>query len=123
MHRTWPLLPQSVQTIHSTFEALFGQSCYVYLRSRPDHVAVFNAAMTVVPKQASAALRQAFDFSSCHTVVDVGGGQGILLAALLRAYPVLHGILLDLRRVAESAHNVLEAEVATGRCRIIGAIF
>jgi len=123
MHRTWPFLPQSVQTGVSAFEAVFGQPCYAYLQNRPDDVAVFNAAMTAVSKQESAALQHAFDFSNCHTVVDVGGGQGFLLAALLRAYPMLRGILLDLPRVVESAHNVLEGEVATGRCRIIGGDF
>jgi hypothetical protein len=79
--------------------------------------------MTAVSKQESGALQEAFDFSTCHTVVDLGGGLGFLLATLLRAYPALRGILLDLPGVAEGARAVLEAEVADGRCQIIGGDF
>jgi hypothetical protein len=85
-----------VQTGGSGFEALFGQRCYAYLQDHPGDVAVFNAAMTAISKQESTALQAAFDFSACHSVVDVGGGQGFLLASLLRSYPNLNGILLDL---------------------------
>jgi hypothetical protein len=123
IHHTWPHLPQSLHTGGSAFEALFGQPCYAYLQDHPADVAVFNAAMTAVSKQESTALQEAFDFSICHTVVDVGGGLGLLLAALLRAYPALHGILLDLPRVVEGAHTVLENEVANGRCQLIGGDF
>jgi hypothetical protein len=122
-HNSWSCLPHCVQTGGSGFEALFGQPCYAYLQDHAGDAAVFNAAMTAVSKQESRALQEAFDFSACHTVVDLGGGLGFLLATLLRAYPALHGTLLDLPRVAEGARAVLEAEVADGRCQIIGGDF
>jgi hypothetical protein len=122
-HSTWSLFPQSVRTGASGFEALFGQPCYSYLQTRPADAAVFNAAMTALSKQESRALQAVFDFSECHTVVDVGGGQGLLLATLLRSNPALRGVLLDLPKVAEGAHTVLAAELAARRCEIIGGDF
>jgi len=122
-HNTWSQFPQSVQTGESGFEALFGQPCYPYLQNRPADLAVFNAAMTALSKQESTALQEAFDFSECRTVVDVGGGQGLLLATLLRSNPALRGVLLDPPKVIEGARTVLEAELASGRCEIVGGDF
>jgi hypothetical protein len=122
-HSTWSYFPQSVQTGESGFEALFGQPCYSYLQNRPNDMAVFNAAMTALSKQESTGLQEVFDFSECHTLVDVGGGQGLLLATLLRANPALRGVLLDLPKVVQGARTVLEAELANGRCEIIGGDF
>ena len=79
--------------------------------------------MTAVSKQESVASQEAFDFFTCNTVVDASGGGGFLLAALRRAYPALHGIVLDLPGVVKSAHALLEVEVANERCRIIGGDF
>jgi hypothetical protein len=122
-HNAWSQFPQSVQTGESGFEALFGQPCYFYLQNRPADLAVFNAAMTALSKQESKALQKVFDFSECHTVVDVGGGQGLLLATLLRANPGLRGVLLDLPKVVETARTVLGAELVNGRCEIVGGDF
>jgi hypothetical protein len=52
-------------------------------------------------------------------VVDVAGGQGATLAAILRAYPSLRGILLDLPSVVEHAAPLRDPELA-GRCEIVG---
>jgi hypothetical protein len=122
-HHTWSYFPKSVQTGESGFEALFGQPCYSYLQNRPDDLAVFNAAMTALSKLESYTLQEVFDFSECHTVVDLGGGHGLLLATLLRANPGLRGVLLDLPKFVEGARIVLGAELANGRCQIIGGDF
>ena len=46
-----------------------------------------------------------YDFSQFNTVVDIGGGQGILLSILLKNNPNLSGILFDLPHAIESAKN------------------
>jgi hypothetical protein len=119
LHQTWPLLAQTVQTGASAFEAVFAQPFYGFMQGNPDEAEVFNAAMSAVSGQESVALQEVFDFSSVTTVVDVGGGVGSLLAALLRAHPALHGILLDLPRMTERARDVLAPEMASGRCQIV----
>jgi len=122
-HSVWSYFPHSVKTGESGFEALFGQPCYSYLQNRPEDVAVFDAAMTALSRQESTVLLDVFDFSEFHTVVDVGGGQGLLLATLLRANPGLHGVLLDFAMVVEGARTVLESELADGRCEVIEGDF
>jgi hypothetical protein len=55
--------------------------------------------------------------------VDVGGGQGVLLAAILQANPGMRGILFDLPHVLESAKRVMEAAGVGDRCEIVPGDF
>lgn len=116
-------LLRAVQTGTNAFEHLFGMSLYDYVRQHPDAAAVFNEALTSVSKQEAIAIRDAYDFSAVSTVVDVGGGRGLLLSTLLETYPSLRGTLLDLPTVAAGADTLLQPHVVTGRCEIIGGDF
>src|ERR671916_728701 len=69
------------------------------------------------------ALRAVRDLSSIGTVVDVGGGQGRLLAGLLEATPGLSGVLLDRPEVVAGAEAVLRAAGGGGRCAGVGGGF
>ena len=51
-------------------------------------------------------------------VVDVGGGQGTLLATILRKNPKLQGVLLDMPHVVEMARPMLEREGLQARCKL-----
>src|SRR5262249_51340622 len=64
-----------------------------------------------------------YDFSGIGTLVDVGGGQGSLIAAILNANPTLHGILFDQPHVIAGAQPVLEAAGVAGRCELVGGDF
>ena len=63
------------------------------------------------------------DFSAFRTVVDVGGGTGLLLAEILAAHPKAQGILFDLPQVVADAREVLESRKVLDRCRIEGGSF
>jgi hypothetical protein len=52
-------------------------------------------------------------------VADLGGGRGILLAAILAAHPGLRGILLDLPQALTGAEDVLRAARAGDRCELV----
>jgi SAM-dependent methyltransferase len=65
----------------------------------------------------------AYDFSIFGSVVDVGGGNGQLLAAILNRHPVLQGILFDLPAVADRARTIFTDSDLSGRCRIVGGDF
>ena len=80
-----------VHTGKSAFEQVFGMGVYDYRAHHPEAAARFNEGMTDWTRQAAPAVVAAYDFSSCTRVVDVGGGQGDLLIALLQAYPHLQG--------------------------------
>ena len=57
--------------------------------TNPDAAAVLNEAMTSVSAVDATAVVQAYDFSSIATLVDVGGGHGLMLATVLKAHPIL----------------------------------
>ena len=52
-------------------------------------------------------------------IVDVGGGEGTLIAAILKSYPESHGILFDLPSVIESSRNVIQAQGVAARCDLV----
>ena len=122
----WPAygeLLYAVQTGRSAFERAFGMSIYDYLATHPEADAAYAANMTTATSRIAMALAASYDFSGISTVVDVGGGQGALLAEILKTYPHLRGILFDRPGVVAGARNVLEAQGVTDRCDIAGGNF
>ena len=79
--------------------------------------------MSDLSTQEGLAIREAYDFAGCRTVVDVGGGRGGLLAILLHAFPSLHAILVDLPSGRGGAHAVFDVEPLQGRCQLVGGDF
>lgn len=109
----WARLDHSVRTGESAFERLHGAPVFEHLARDPEALAVFHGAMTANSAVQIPALLAAYDFSRFDTVVDVGGGHGALLAALLRANPGLSGMLYDLPEVVRDA-EILRAEDLAG---------
>lgn len=85
----------AIETGKPARDKVFGQGTFEYLRSRPEEERVFDEAMTALSALWSPAIASAYDFGQWHSVTDVGGGNGVLLAAILRAHPGLSGVLAD----------------------------
>jgi hypothetical protein len=71
----------------------------------------------------TAALLAAYDFGRFGTIVDVGGGNGTLLALLLAAHPAARGILFDQAHVVAAADSGLAAAGVADRCEIVAGSF
>ena len=100
------------------FDRVHGQMFYSYLDLHPDAATAFDRGMTAYSELETAAILGAYDFGSSSNVVDVGGGQGALLMAVLKAYPRARGVLFDQETVVERVRDVrVRAEVAA-RCTI-----
>jgi hypothetical protein len=121
--QAWSALLHSVQTGETAFDHLFGMGLFPYLAHHPEEAAVFNAAMTAFSTQIAAAVVAAYDFAPFGTIVDVGGGQGALLRAILRATPTAHGVLFDLPHVITGAKEPIESAGLTERCTVVGGDF
>jgi cyclopropane fatty-acyl-phospholipid synthase-like methyltransferase len=61
-----------------------------------------------------------YDYSAIETLVDVGGGEGLLLAAVLQRYPSMRGVLFDLPAVVAGADEILAAAGVAERVEIVG---
>jgi hypothetical protein len=105
---TWSDLGRSVQTGEPAFSRVHGESLFAHMRTRPDVADVFDKAMSEVAQQVLVPAVNAYDFSPFRTIVDVGGGHGAILAAVLAASPKARGVLYDLPDVIAGAGGPLD---------------
>lgn len=102
-YRAAERLLDTVRDGRTAFEAAFGMPFFDYLAARPAEGAAFQASMAGRSVHESAAVVAAYDFGRFRRLVDVGGGQGILLSAVLSATPGLSGVLFDRPDVVATA--------------------
>jgi hypothetical protein len=123
VERAWEGLPEAVRTGRPAFPHVHGRSLWDYLAAHPAEQALFDAAMTAGADVRARALLAARDLSRLSTLVDVGGGQGRLLAAALMAIPGLRGVLFDRPEVLPGAEAFLSAAGVRDRCDLVGGDF
>lgn len=95
----WSHLTDAIRTGRALVPALRGKPVFEYLTEEPEFAEIFNSAMTGMSELAIAAVTGGYDLSRYSTIVDVGGGHGRLLAAILEATPAARGTLFDLPHV------------------------
>jgi hypothetical protein len=98
----WQHLLPCLKTGEVPFEKAHGMPVFEYLEKHPDDLKVFHDATTGLTNPAIA---EAYNFSKFKTLVDVGGGHGALLAAILKEHPKLNGTLFDQPSVIAGART------------------
>lgn len=88
-------LGHSVRTGENAFQAIHGVDAWTHRAGHPDENEIFNRNMTALTSRVAGAVADAYDFSAVSTVVDVGGGHGLLLETVLARYPHLSGTVFD----------------------------
>ena len=118
-------LLHTVRTGEAAFQHVFGVPLFEYLGDHPAAAAAFHGTMTAELEgfRPLALVPHAYDFSSAKEVVDVGGGQGRLIAAILRTYPTLRGVLFDVQSAAEVAAAYLGEVGVADRCSVVAGDF
>jgi O-methyltransferase domain len=119
----WTDLYETVRTGESAFDRVYGTQLFDYLAEHPEDAAVFDAAMASISTILVVSTIEAYDFSRFRTVVDVGGGRGGLLAAILSANPHLQGVLFDVPTVMAGADERLSGTEIIERCKVVGGDF
>jgi hypothetical protein len=122
-YQAWGEFMHSVQTGGSSFEHIYGMNLFEYLAQNPESAKIFDEAMTNLSVIESAAIAASYDFSSIQTLVDVAGGEGLLIASILKSNPTLKGVLFDQPHVIERAKRFLEAEGVLERCQLAAGNF
>jgi len=121
--RTWADLLYSIQTGKPAFDKVYGKPVFDYLASTPRSAKLFDEAMVGVHGAETAAMIDAYDFTAFGVLVDVGGGNGSLITAILKACQSLKGVLFDQGHVIERAKPALQASGVASRCQAIAGSF
>lgn len=121
--QAWGHLLHSVRTGENAFQDLHGMDVWQYRFKNPEANTIFNRAMTHLSRGGAETVLGAYDFSSFRHVVDVGGGHGAMLAAILSACPQARGTLFDQPQVVADARSNLERRGIIDRCTIVAGSF
>ena len=121
----WNALGELTETIRAGKAPLIDRygGLYGYLATRPATAAGFDALVKGLYAPAASALAQAIDFAKLGTVVDVGGGHGGFITAILQEHPGVHGILTELDRALPGARAQLAANGLADRCDFVACDF
>jgi hypothetical protein len=114
---------ETVRTGKPGMDIAFGMGIFEFLAQRPDCAVTFDAAMSERTAAFASSMADAYDFSDIRSIVDVGGGQGTLLAEILRRHTHLHGTLFETADVAVRAAAVLDEADLADRHEVLAGDF
>jgi O-methyltransferase domain len=112
-----------VRTGESARKLITGTDGFGHLERDSEAAAIFNGAMVELTRLIAAEVLRAYDFSRMRQIIDVGGGHGALMAALLKAHPSMHGLVFDLAHAIEGANEYLANEGLADRCDLVAGDF
>ncbi len=111
-------LLHSVRTGETAFNHLYGKGHFEYMAEHVDASSTFNKAMAQSLRRVEKNPVESYDYSGRRLVVDVGGGRGDLISAVLVANPAMEGVLFDLPQGSAEARSLLQAKGVEDRCHI-----
>jgi hypothetical protein len=103
--RGWSRLEYCVRTGKQAMEQIYGMPIFEFMKQNPEEARNFNDTMTNLSMIDGPAVAEAYDFRGINSIVDVGGGQGLLLGIILENNPHMKGTLYDVPHVTEDAAN------------------
>lgn len=112
----WGNLVYSIKTGHIAFDNIEGMSVWKYYEMHPDEGLNFMKAMSGLTGAVIQNVLPEYDFTPFQTIVDVGGGNGTLLMAVLDKAPQARGIVFDEEYVVKETKQLLEQKGYATRC-------
>jgi len=122
-YRAWGELQHALETGGPVFEHVYGKNRWERMADDPDDAALFNAAMAETSDRVGAAFVAGYDLNGVDTVIDVGGGNGALLAAVLVKLPHAQGMLFDLPAGLAGAAERMRTAGVEGRVTLVEGSF
>jgi hypothetical protein len=116
-------LRHAMETGQAAYPQRYGQDFWADLAATPALQRSFDAKMTRRFREHAPKIAHRFDWHRFRTVVDVGGGQGTVLSAVLQAHPTVHGRLVDLAPTAARAAQEFAAAGLSGRASAVAGSF
>ena len=121
--RCWSDFLQTVRAGGGGAERTLGMDLFEFYAANPQESEIHDQAMRGISAAQVAAVLNAFDFSNAGLVIDVGGGTGELLFAILTANPALRGVLFDLPHVVANALPAQNDNEVGTRVQLVGGSF
>lgn len=116
-------LAHTIATGEAAYPRRYGQDFWADIAEQPRLRESFDRQMTLRFREQLPLIVAGVDWSRFATVVDVGGGQGILLAAILAAHPGVRGHLFDLPATAADARRTFDEHGLADRTDVTGGSF
>lgn len=123
----------SIQTGENSFKHANGLDMYEYLDRNQKEGQIFNSAMASLTSSVTPLISSMYDFSQFNTIIDIGGGQGMLLSSILKNNAKLYGVLFDLPYAIQSAKKIYARQSAnsnenvnhdiSSRCKLLEGDF
>jgi hypothetical protein len=101
----WSHLEDCVRTGKQALDKIYGEPIFQFFKQRPEEAQLFNQSMSDLSTIDSPAVADAYSFGEIQSIVDVGGGHGLLLATILARNPHLKGTLYEVPHVVEGAKS------------------
>lgn len=122
-YSAWADVMYTLRTGKPAFEHVFGMSRWEKMAQDPEGAAAFNAAMVETTTRVARAFIAGYQFDGVRTIVDVGGGNGALLAAVLEAQPETSGVLFDLAAGLQGGRERFASAGLDGRVEMVEGSF
>jgi hypothetical protein len=119
----WGQLLQTVRTGESARKRMTGSDGFELLELDPSAASTFNMAMVQRSRRVAKEVAQHYDFSGVRTIVDVGGGHGVLLETVLHANPGVRGVLFDRPHAIAGARALVAQAGVADRCELVPGDF
>jgi hypothetical protein len=116
-------LGHSVRTGEASFVHVFGETFWDRMRRLPEEHELFNRALADLRSDEHQQIAAAYDWNGVNTAVDVGGGAGSLLAAILENRQDKRGVLVEQQEVLPDAKRLLSERGVRDRCQLLGGSF
>ena len=119
----WSALAESIRHGASVRSLRGIPAGFGHLAADPARANAFNRAMTANTWWVAEAFARLPVTVGCRHVVDVGGGHGVLMIAMLRRHPTLRGTVFDLEHASEGARQAIETAGLADRADFVAGDF
>ncbi|MGE3973376.1 MAG: methyltransferase [Bdellovibrionales bacterium] len=113
-------LTKCIQQGKSSFQTRFQKEYFQWLEENPEASQIFNRAMQSRTRSLNMAILGHYDFSSYKNVVDIAGGHGGFLCAVLEKYKEAKGVLFDQKHVIGEMAKDAKLESIKSRIQCVG---
>ena len=120
---SWNRIYETLKSNRTGFQLEFGMEFFEYFAKNEEVGRRFDRMMSKETIDAATNITNVYDFSTFKTIVDIGGGNGTLMTAILNANPNVRGIIFDLPNVIERTIERIKVLGITNRCEAVGGSF